>query len=85
MFAHDERCRLLHLFDAQRPIQGVDVAGEPRWADFPPINSVLIGFARNAVAGVEVGGGVFGAQDADCGGERSVEGAMKICRGYRSS
>ena len=44
----------------------------------------MVGFAEGGVAGVEVGRGGFGGEDADAWGEDSIEGAEEVGGGDRN-
>lgn len=80
VFANDERCSVLHLVYVERPVEGVDVAREPRRANLSAKDAVLIGFRADAVARVEVGRGVFSVVDSDGAGKCPVEGAEQVGR-----
>ena len=67
--AEDVGCGLLQDGEVERKTAGPDVGGEHGRADaVAGKDSVLVGFAKRAVAGVEVFGDSFDGEDADAGG-----------------
>lgn len=80
VFADDECSGALHFVEVERPIERIDVAGEPGRTDFSPVDSVLVSFCADAVSGVEVRRCVLGVEDADGGGECAIEGAEQVRR-----
>lgn len=74
----DERCGLFHCVDVEGPVEGVNKTADPRRADFGAKDAIFIGFCADAVAGMEGGVGVLGAEDADGWREGAVERAEKV-------
>jgi hypothetical protein len=78
VLAEDIGGGLDHGIYLDRPIHGVDVAGEEWGAEFVAEDPVFIGFLDRAVAGVELGRDDFGGEDTDRCGQFPVEGALQV-------
>jgi len=76
--AKDVGCGLLQYGEVEGPRAVPYVGSEHGGADGGGGDAVLVGFAKGAVAGVEIFRCLLDGEDADAGWEGSIEGFVEI-------